>query len=242
MKPLTEKICLVVPCYNEEKRLKIQEFTSFDPNCYIVFVNDGSKDETLKLIQENVSSKCFCLNLEQNQGKAEAIRQGILFLKGLPIFSEIQWVGYWDADLSTPLTEIYNYLLYYQTFAPEAQAIWGSRVRRLGSDIKRTYKRHILGRFFANVTSLVLHLRCYDSQCGAKLFQKELIAPGFGEKFISRWIFDVELMLRLDHYAIVEYPLQHWYDVGGSKIKMFSVAYRTLMEIFKIRDKYVKKR
>jgi glycosyltransferase involved in cell wall biosynthesis len=242
MKQLTEKICLVVPCYNEEKRLKIQEFTSFDPNCYIVFVNDGSTDGTLKLIQDNLTSRGFCLNLERNSGKAEAIRQGILYLKGLPIFPEIQWVGYWDADLSTPLTELYYYLTYYQTFATEAQAIWGSRVRRLGSDIKRTFKRHFLGRFFANVTSLALRLRCYDSQCGAKLFKKELIEPGFGEPFISRWIFDVELMLRLDKYAIVEYPLNHWYDVGGSKIKMFSVAYRTLMEIFEIRNKYVKKR
>ncbi|MCL6591604.1 MAG: glycosyltransferase [Firmicutes bacterium] len=240
MKQLTEKICLVVPCYNEEKRLKIQEFTSFDPNCYFIFVNDGSTDGTLKLIQENLRPGLFCLNLEQNSGKAEAIRQGILFLKGLPVFPEIQWAGYWDADLSTPLAELYDYLLFYQTFAPSAQAIWGSRVRRLGSDIKRSFKRHFLGRFFANITSLVLGLRCYDSQCGAKLFKKELLEPAFGEKFISRWIFDVELMLRLDKYSIVEYPLKHWHDVGGSKVKLFSVAYRTLMEIFRIRDKYVR--
>ena len=234
-----EKMCIIVPCYNEEKRLDIDKFKSFTGGCYFLFVNDGSKDDTVGLLSRNKQDNMFILDLKQNGGKAEAVRQGMLHVKTLPIYNEIEWVGFWDADLSTPLDELYNYLKYYNTFSPEADTIWGSRVRRLGSNIVRTYKRHILGRMFANVTSFFLKLKCYDTQCGAKLFKKELIDDGFTEKFISRWIFDVEILMRLKKYNIVEYPLNTWIDIAGSKIKMIPVAYRTFAEIFRIRKKYI---
>ncbi len=240
MGKLSEKICLIIPCYNEEERLDMEKIKSFDGGCYFLFVNDGSKDDTLGLMKKNKQDNMFVLDLEKNGGKAEAVRRGMLYVKNLPIYDEITWVGFWDADMSTPLEELENYLMYNRTFAPSADAIWGSRVRRLGSNIVRTNKRHILGRMFANVTSFVLKLRCYDSQCGAKLFKKETLEPAFAEPFISRWIFDVAIMMRLRQHNIVEYPLNEWKDVKGSKIKMLPVAYKTLVEIFKIKQKYMK--
>jgi len=239
MNSLPEKMCMIIPCYNEEKRLDIESFKSFTGGCYFLFVNDGSKDDTIGLLKRNQQENIFVLDLTQNGGKAEAVRQGMLHIRTLPIYNGIKWVGYWDADLSTPLDELFNFMTYYKTFFPKAHTIWGSRVRRLGSNIKRTNKRHILGRMFANVTSFFLKLSCYDTQCGAKIFKKELIDDAFSEPFLSRWIFDVEILMRLRTYNIVEYPLNTWIDVAGSKIKMIPVAYRTFVEIFKIRKKYI---
>jgi glycosyltransferase involved in cell wall biosynthesis len=237
---LSEKMCIVIPCFNEEKRLDIEKFKGFKDDHYFLFVNDGSKDDTVGLLKRNQQENFFVLDLQKNSGKAEAVRQGMLHIKTLPILDEIKWVGFWDADLSTPLEELANFMIYYKTFNPGADSIWGSRVRRFGSNIVRTYKRHILGRVFANVTSFFLKLKCYDSQCGAKLFKKELVEEVFFEPFISRWIFDVEILMRLKNYNIVEYPLNTWVDVAGSKVKMLPVAYKTFVEIFRIRRKYMK--
>lgn len=240
MKKLKEKICLIIPCYNEENRIDFKKFIEFDSNCCFIFVNDGSKDNTAKVIEENIrnNDNMYILDLKINMGKAEAVRQGMLYFKTLPIFEETEWVGFWDADLATPLDEVYNFFAYVKTFNYSVDSIWGSRIYKLGSKIKRSAKRHYLGRVFATFVGVLLKVDSYDSQCGAKLFKKELIDGVFSEKFISRWIFDVEMLLRLKNHKLVECPLMRWEDIAGSKIKVIPVGIKTLFEILKIKKQY----
>jgi glycosyltransferase involved in cell wall biosynthesis len=237
--PTENTTCLIIPCFNEAERLNIELFKTAGPDCYFLFVNDGSTDGTHELICRNQTDHLFYLRLGKNSGKAEAVRRGMLYLHQLPFFDAIRWVGYWDADLSTPLMELPNFFLYKSLYSSNPDAVWGSRVSRMGSNIKRSFLRHYFGRLFTTFTSTVLHLPCYDSQCGAKIFKKELIAEIFAEPFISRWIFDVEILLRMKDRQIIEYPLQYWQDVRGSKIKFIRVTYRTVLEVFKIRRKYL---
>ncbi len=238
MRYLLEKVCLVIPCYNEAKRLDFEKFKVVKSNCYFLFVNDSSKDDTLDVIKENMTDNMYVLNLTKNVGKGEAVRRGMLYLKTLPIFQEIEWAGYWDADLSTPLDELNNFFLYAKTFPGKIDSIWGSRIFKLGCNIKRSFMRHFLGRLFSVVIGIFLKVESYDSQCGAKLIRKELLDISFLEPFISRWIFDLEILLRLEGYNIIECPLKNWTRVPGSKLRVSSVAFRTLLEIFKIRKKY----
>ena len=236
----SEKICLVVPCYNEAKRLDFEEFKQWEQKYYFLFVNDGSNDNTLEVLRNNFKNNAYVLDLKNNFGKAEAIRQGVLFLKTLPIFEEISWFGYWDADLATPLSEIDNFLLYRKAFYPETDAIIGSRIIKLGSNIRRTVQRYFFGRLFANIANIVLKVDMYDSQCGAKLFKKELTDRCFAEPFISRWIFDVEIILRIKQQKIVEYPLKQWEDKTGGHLRACSVALKTITDLVKLRNKYRK--
>jgi len=203
-------------------------------------VNDSSKDNTLELIKGNMADNMYVLNLTKNVGKGEAVRRGMLYLKTLPIFQEIEWVGYWDADLSTPLDELNNFFSYAKTFPIKVDSIWGSRIFKLGCNIKRSFMRHLLGRLFSTIIRIFLKVKSYDSQCGAKLIRKELLDISFLEPFISRWIFDLEILLRLERYNIIEYPLKNWTRMPGSKLRVSSVAFRTLLEILKIRKKYVR--
>lgn len=235
---LSEKVCLIVPCYNESKRIDFQKFNQYTSDCYFIFVNDGSTDNTLELLNNNIRDNMFVLNLEKNMGKAEAVRQGMLFAKTLPIFEEVEWVGYWDADLATPVEELKSFLLYCNLFDNRIDAVWGSRICKLGSNVKRAWKRHLLGRIFATAIGISLNVRSYDSQCGSKIFRKELIDEFCLTPFISRWIFDVEILLRLTKFNIVECPVQTYIDAAGSKLKVLKIAPRTLMEIFKIRRAY----
>lgn len=242
MHNMPEKVCLVIPCYNEVQRLDFNEFVRGGENFYLVFVNDGSKDATGEILEKNARKNMYVLNLRSNVGKAEAVRQGVLYLKTLPIFDEIRWFGYWDADLATPFSEIEEFFLYAKTFYPDTEAIFGSRIKRLESEIKRNFKRHLFGRLFASVTGLIFQLDMYDSQCGAKLFKKELLDKCFAEPFISKWIFDVEIILRMKQQKIVEYPLKEWEDKTGGHLRVCSVAVQTVIDLVKLRNKYLNKR
>src|SRR5437868_14154596 len=99
---------IIIPCYNEAKRLHknaFVQFISIHPDVHIYFVNDGSTDGTgniLKELQEQ-SLSISIINLQQNKGKGEAIRAGMLQL-----YHEYEYIGYLDADLSTSLEEFYN--------------------------------------------------------------------------------------------------------------------------------------
>ena len=95
--------------------------------------------------------------------------------------------------------------------------------------IHRSPLRHYLGRLAATAIAFVLRIPVYDTQCGAKLLRGgPESAALFAEPFLTRWLFDVELIARLGRrraatggaaYAIHEFPLPAWRDVPGSKIR-----------------------
>ena len=90
-----KRICLVIPCYNEEQRLDIDEYRKFSGRMKFLFVNDGSNDGTLSLLEKEASGFASVLNLEVNSGKAEAVRHGMMHLKTMPSFNEIEFAGFW---------------------------------------------------------------------------------------------------------------------------------------------------
>ncbi|MFZ5985800.1 MAG: glycosyltransferase [Bacillota bacterium] len=234
---MQKKVLLIIPCYNEEKRLDFRKFEGY--NYHFLFVNDGSIDNTCEFIKTNLKENMYALNLEKNSGKAEAVRQGMLHAKTLPIYDDLDWIGFWDADLSTPLDEVQYFLAYSQLFSCNIDGIFGSRIYKLGSEIRRSFKRHYLGRLFASLVGIVLKIDSYDSQCGAKLFKKDIIDQTFNHPFISKWIFDVEIILRLKNKNILECPLRGWMDVKGSKVRILKESTRILKDIANIKKKYI---
>jgi glycosyltransferase involved in cell wall biosynthesis len=241
----TPKTAIVVPCYNESMRLRLEEFENYlSGKTYVsfIFVNDGSTDNTLEIINQLCSiapRQMLCKNLEKNKGKAEAVRQGFLMAIDLGFAN----IGYWDADLSTPL-----YLIDRLSEKLEKNGItivMGSRIRILGCDIKRKATRHYLGRMFATLASLILDLYVYDTQCGAKIFKNNSeLKTVFAQPFLVNWVFDVEILARfkvirklnnsnLLQNTTLEYPLDEWTDIGGSKVK-FIDFFKAIMELTKI--------
>lgn len=232
MTPSTSKIIIVVPCYNEEERLPVEEFRSYHAlaeNLRFLFVDDGSTDGTRRVIEELASEnpvRFRAHSLEKNSGKAEAVRQGLL----LALDEGAELVGFWDADLATPLDEIPRFLKAIES-QPALEMAIGSRVSLLGREINRKRSRHYIGRAFATVASLWLGIGVYDTQCGAKLFRDTpTLRRILSKRFQARWLFDVEILaryLQLLHRkgvgnpekGIIEIPLHRWIDVKGSKVK-----------------------
>jgi glycosyltransferase involved in cell wall biosynthesis len=233
-----ETVCLIVPCYNEEARLDMDRFAAGPASCVFLFVNDGSTDGTAHAIRERLGERVFLLDLPRNVGKAEAVRSGMLHASRTSPLNGAAWIGFWDADLATPLSEVTSFLRFGQFMGDRVDSIWGSRVYRLGSSIRRSYLRHLAGRLVATAAGVLLGLPSYDSQCGAKLFRREIVEIAFSEPFISRWLFDMELLMRLKDYRIVEYPLRQWRDISGSRSRMVTMALRVFPELVRIWLKY----
>ena len=231
-------VCLIIPCYNESARLDFSQLEALPPTVRCVLVDDGSTDGTGDLAERHRSSTLHVLRLPKNVGKGEAIRQGFLQGRQHGWLADADWIGYWDADLATPLGEIDDFLRYADLSGMAPEGILGSRIYRLGSTISRSYLRHVLGRLFTTAAASLLRLRCYDSQCGAKLFRPEAASDAFAEPFVSRWIFDVEILARLRDRRLLEYPLRCWVDVRGSKLGVLKVAVPTLIDLVRIRWRY----
>lgn len=254
-----QKTAVIVPCYNEAKRLNRDVFLDFlkgDENLHFLFVNDGSRDATLDLLislQKANPTQISYLNLEKNSGKAEAVRQGLMKTIELDYIN----IGYWDADLATPLYVINNFCRILDT--SDSNLVIGSRVRLLGRAIRRRTSRHYLGRIFATFSSIILQIPIYDTQCGAKIFKKtDSLKKVLRQPFSVKWTFDVELLARISlfekasgimepHRSWVEYPLEEWADVKGSKVgwKDFISGGFEFLKIFgllylpRIKDRYL---
>ena len=223
---------VVIPCFNEAQRLGAGAFDRFARATHAVrlmLVNDGSRDATLQTLHELAArqpSRCTVVDLGANHGKAEAVRRGML----CALAEQPAFVGYWDADLATPLEAILDFRDVLVRRG-EIDLVVGSRIPLLGHAIARRPVRRLLGRTFARVASTVLRLPLYDTQCGAKLFRnRPRTAAALAQPFTARWTFDVEILARLVRMhrdggdrapasSLYEFPLEQWRDVPGSKLK-----------------------
>jgi dolichyl-phosphate beta-glucosyltransferase len=237
---------IVVPCFNEAARLPVERFTHFarrHPNAHFLLVNDGSSDDTRTVLEElrrQHPRQFDAHHLPRNRGKAEAVRQGCL----AAFERHPDRVGYWDADLATPLDAVPEFL-HALDENPHVELVCGARVKLMGRAIHRQPARHYLGRVFSTVASWALGLNLYDTQCGAKLFRATpRMKLAFARPFLTRWLFDIEILSRLSvlhrhnlgaaiDRVTYELPLREWRDVAGSKVKAgdFFIAFAELIRI-----------
>jgi dolichyl-phosphate beta-glucosyltransferase len=209
-----------------------------------MFSNDGSTDGTLKVIEKlrtEFPDRISIHQLQVNNGKAEAVRTAMLSAMNS---SEYTFVGFWDADLATPLEECIFFR--EQMVANGKKIAIGSRMKRLGALVERKRSRHLLGRVFSTFSSIILKLPVYDTQCGAKVFSADLQYL-FTEKFTTKWLFDIEMIARYRNKNgitgalndIIEIPIGQWKEKGGSKLK-FSHMLKVPFELIRIRSMYNK--
>lgn len=220
---------VVIPCYNEENRLSRALFKDFiDKNVgyHLCFVNDGSTDNTLAVLEklrkgneENIS----IFNCKKNGGKAEAVRQGIQYLTKREAFD---YIGYLDADLSTDFSDFDD--LVKTIGSSDYKIVSGSRITRMGANIAKESARKLISKTINLIIQTILGMPFKDTQCGAKIMNQEVASLMFEKKFITKWLFDVEIFMRMrKHYGkkvvkkyICEQPLKRWVHVDDSKLSM----------------------
>ena len=221
---------IVVPCFNEARRLDRDALLALatDPSVRLLFVDDGSTDDTGAVLRElsGESGDVEILTLAKNQGKAEAVRLGMLDA----LEDSAPLIGYYDGDLATPPAELLR-LVAALVDHPDVECVLGARVAMLGTAIDRRPFRHYAGRLFASAASAALGVQVYDTQCGAKVFRASAaLRAAIEHPFQSRWAFDVELLDRLLRGGsataavrpeqLLEVPLHAWRDVSGSGMNL----------------------
>ncbi|AUP81510.1 response regulator [Flavivirga eckloniae] len=228
---MLQKRCVgvVIPCYNEETRLLSKEFIEFvnsNLGYHLCFVNDGSTDNTLKVLNnlsKNRETNISVYNCEKNGGKAEAVRQGVLHLAK---DDQLDYIGYLDADLSTDFRDFDDLVKTIES--SDFKIVSGSRMSRMGANITKESARKIISKTINLIIRTILGMPFNDTQCGAKIMDKDIAKLMFKDKFITRWIFDVEIFIRMRKYYgkkkavsyICEQPLKRWIHADGSKLSM----------------------
>lgn len=230
-------ISIIIPAYNEEQRIsatldKIISYTNADNfyNYEIIVVDDGSKDNTTEIVGKYIEQFNVVRLVKQvvNQGKGAAVRRGMLDSKGdLLLFS--------DADLSTPIEELTKLI---EKIKSGNDIAIGSRA--LNNDLIREHQpfyREIMGKTFNKIVQFLVIKGIFDTQCGFKLFTKEVGKKVFGLSKIDGFSFDVEVLYLASklNYKISEVPVL-WFNDDRSKVNPITDSIKMLNEIFKIKS------
>jgi glycosyltransferase involved in cell wall biosynthesis len=221
---LTRSISIVIPAYNEEKRLPV---TLERVNCYlarggwefseVLVVDDGSRDGTAAIAEDFATRKPSIRVLRNpgNRGKGYSVRHGMLEAKG-------EWTLFTDADLSSPLEELDK--LWSAVRETGAQVAIGSRaLDRSLIGIHQPVLRESAGKLFNLAVRVITGLPFWDTQCGFKLFETGVAREIFRRQQLERFGFDVEVLFiaRKLGYRVTEVPVR-WNDVAGTKVGTLS--------------------
>lgn len=220
-------IGVVIPCYNEELRLLGDEFRTFinsNLGYHLCFVNDGSTDKTLEVLEElrkGHEDHISIYDCEKNGGKAEAVRLGMLHLTKQEQFV---YIGFLDADLSTDFEDFHD--LVKTISNSKFKVVSGSRMARMGADITKESARAIISKIINFIIRKTIGMEFNDTQCGAKIMSKDVIENTFQTKFITKCLFDVEIFMRMKKIygdeetkkIVCEQPLKRWIHADGSKL------------------------
>jgi CheY-like chemotaxis protein len=237
---------VVIPCYNEEKRLASDEFKQFvnsNLGYHLCFVNDGSEDNTLDVLhklKKGSEGRISIYNCKENFGKAEAVRLGMLHLSKQQQFD---YIGFLDADLSTNFEDFDA--LVDTIEASNFKIVSGSRITRMGAEIKKESARAIISNAINFIIRKTLGMDFKDTQCGAKIMTIDVIEDTFQTKFLTRWLFDVEIFMRMrKKYGLekaktlfCEKPLNRWVHKDGSKVS-YNDSFKILSQIVQIAFHY----
>ncbi|WP_109299424.1 response regulator [Aquimarina sp. AU474] len=220
---------VVIPCYNEETRILSKEFTDFTHSnlgYHLCFVNDGSTDNTLEVLQKLAQGRednISVYDCAKNGGKGEAVRQGVLHLAKDP---QLDYIGYLDADLSTDFKDFDDLVKTIES--SKFKIVSGSRMSRMGANITKESARKIISKTINLIIRNILGMSFNDTQCGAKVMDRDIANEMFHEKFITKWLFDVEIFMKMRKFYgkekaisyICEQPLKRWIHADGSKLSM----------------------
>ena len=162
------KLSFVIPVYNEEENVKplykkirkvIDEKLKF--KCEIIFVDDGSSDNSLKNLKElkKIDNDIKIISFEENRGQSAAMAAGFEFAKGI-------LTATLDADLQNDPEDIPKML----EFIPEYDVVCGIRVKRHDNLIRK-----IGSKIGNSIRNWVTNDNIVDTGCSLKIYKTKYL-------------------------------------------------------------------
>ena len=239
---MINQLSIIFPVYNEEIRLKktFSEIIKFKKKIKkkkieIIFIDDGSKDESSLIIEKfasKMSSKNFVIKsykLKKNMGKGYALKIGIKKCS-------LNWVLTTDVDLSVSLSQIFNWEK--KANFKSKKIVFGSRNHR-DSKVSKNFLRFILGKLFNFFVNQILNINLLDTQCGFKVYKKNVAKKIFSKLLNYGFTHDLELVLIClkEKIKIVEYPVK-WTHKSGSKVNIFLDPVKMFLNMLYLKFRY----
>ena len=222
---------LIIPAYNEEKRIKpfLEDLkTKIPSNWEVIIVCDGT-DKTAE-IAKKIDDRFRVLSFSKRLGKGGATKKGFLAATG-------EIIGYVDADGAIPwesIDKVFEVVLKGEKIAVGSRWMKDSKVL-----IRQPISRVILGRLYHYFTMLFLGVNTKDTQCGLKVYKREVISEVLKDITISNLSFDTAFLYYTKRagYKVTEVPII-WKDMDGSKISPFKTSIIMLITLIVIRLAY----
>ncbi len=228
------KVSIIIPAHNEETRIMktLKDYTTFFntklKNDYkIIVIPNGCKDNTVKIVSD-FSKK----NNSVSYKGLEIGGKGIALIEGFKLANG-NIIGFVDADNSTSPKEFYRLIQNINGYDGAIASRW---MKEAIVDIKQPLQRVIAGRCFNFLVRLLLGLKFYDTQCGAKIFKKEAIKKIYSNLGITKWAFDIDLLylMKKSNYKIKEIPIE-WNDTIGSKLNIPIASFEMFLALIRLR-------
>jgi dolichyl-phosphate beta-glucosyltransferase len=248
----TPFLSLVIPAYNEERRLgptldAILAYLAARPyTAEVVVVSDGSTDGTEQVARAAFAGvpdanwvQCRFLEYQPNAGKGVAVRTGVLATRG-------RYVGFADADLSTPIEEVDRALSILHAAGDQAVPASGAARYRIvigsraaaGANVERKQPlyRRLSAKLFNVLRDSIVGIRgLRDTQCGLKVFEGDVARAIFDRQRIPGFMFDPETVLIAQRLGIPIYELGvRWADSPDTRVRLSS-GLRLIPDLVRIR-------
>ena len=233
--PLTEEpyLSVVIPAYNEEIRIVptigavAAHVSGLGFPWELIISDDGSKDNTVQVVEELGLANLQVVRAPQNEGKGSAVRRGMLAARG-------RYVLFDDADNSTPIEEVSKVLHMLDTDHYDVAV--GSRAADGAEEASKGLVRRTMSNGLRWIVAAGFRIGVRDTQCGFKMFTHDAAQRLYKAQTINGFSFDLEILYLADKlgYKIVEVPVA-WVDAPGSKVDPAKEVRRFLRDLVKIK-------
>jgi glycosyltransferase involved in cell wall biosynthesis/tetratricopeptide (TPR) repeat protein len=220
-------LSLIIPCYNESARVEIMlqglaDFNNLWQGAYeVIVVDDGSKDDTVQKIYDTVEKQYAFLKdklvvekMPANGGKGGALKLGVSVAKG-------DYILTLDADMSTKPTELINWEKKKKNLFSGERIVYIASRKHEEGEVKSLKSRRLIGGVFNTIVQIFTTLNLRDTQCGFKLYPRDVAHFLFGNMQSTGWAHDVELLYQADlnGIGITEMPV-NWVNMPDSKVNV----------------------
>ena len=235
---MIKSLSIIFPVFNEELRLKssFNHIISFLKKkkkfkVEIIFADDGSQDNSYNLINKFIKSlkpnkkiEIKVVKLKINLGKGGALKLGVKYAKH-------NWILTTDIDMSVSLFQFIDWA--NKKLINEKYFVYFGSRRHEKSIVKKKVYRNMLGNIMRLLVFTILNIKIKDTQCGFKLYKKQVAKLIFSK--LSRFGFDhdleIVLLLKSKHIRIKELPVK-WVHKNNSSLNILWEPIKMFLGIF----------
>ena len=230
-------LSVIIPIFNEENISRtviiVHDYLTeckLINDFQIILVNDGSTDNSLNNCERlrKIFPNVHLVTYDENHGKGYAFKKGVMV-------ADKDLIMFMDADLSVGIEELPRFL----EASKKYDAVIASRNLETSTTNYQSSNRKILHSLSSKFINKFINLPFTDSQCGFKLFHKNVVKQFINLQEIYRFAFDVELLkfIIINNYSVKELSVV-WNSYSNSSIRPFKDSFRFLVDLIKIKNKF----